>query len=143
MIRKIGAVLMALAVAASFSPSLADAASSSKKDKQKYKKYTKQLKKLPNYASPKGKVNSLSKKSTKLLPQNGAKVYKIAAKKFPLEVNKKAADRLQAVIAKIVGNSNIPDKQKNKIVKKLDQIFDKIPTPTPYQAWVGSELIYA
>lgn len=135
MIRKIGACLMAFAVAVSFSPATVEAASS-KAQKQKIQKTFKQLKKLPNRAAPVGKVKNLVKKLAKLDPKKTNKYYKTGLQKFPLEGGKEQAVLLASDVSKILKKSGLPSNQIAKIQSQVQKEAAKFPTPTPYQAFV-------
>lgn len=145
MIRKIGACLMAFAVAVSFSPVTAEAASS-KAQKQKIQKFWKQLKKLPNRAAPFGKTKNLAKKLTKLDPKKTNKYFKTALKKFPIvqgtETGKRQASLLGSDLSKIVKKvgpkAGMTDKKIAKVQSQMQKEVARFPTPTPtpspYQA---------
>lgn len=147
MIRKIGACLMAFAVAVSFSPVTAEAATS-KANQQKIKKFWKQLNALPNRAAPFGKTKNLAKKLTKLDPKKTNKYFKTALKKFPIsqgtDTGKRQAGLLGSDLSKIVKKEGpkfgLTDKKIAKIQSQMQKEVIKFPTPTPtpspYQASV-------
>lgn len=133
MISKLGVGILTVAALLIAVPSNVFAATSSK-DKEKIKKFSKQLNKLPNGASPASKVSSLVKKLSKLDPKKAGKYYKTGLKKLAkTQANKTAADKLATDVNKIVQKSGLPESQIKKItgdVTKQEEKFTPTPTPT-------------
>jgi hypothetical protein len=140
MIKKIGASLLTIVIAVGFNPGNVDAAQS--KEQKKIQKTFKKLKGFPNAATPAGKVNNTTNKLFKLDPKKSSKYYKVAVKKYIVTEAEANAKKLSKDASKELKKSGLSEKEIAKIEKQIEDA--PVPTPTPYQAWIGTrEMITA
>lgn len=138
MISKLGSSILVAVVGLFFATPSDVSAASSKATKNKIKKLFTQLKKLPNGASPAGKVSSLVKKLSKLDSKKANTYYKVGLTKLAKSMpNKNAVNNLTQAVVAIVKNSGLPTSQINKITKQVNQEDAKFsPTPITNQAMI-------
>ena len=135
MISKLGVgILLTVATLFFATPTNVIAATSSG-NAAKIKKYFKQLKALPNRATPAAKVSSLVTKLSRLDPKKAAKYYKIGLTKLGYAGGTAAASatKIAALVAKILKKSGLPASQIQKFTQQVKNAdLDYVPpTPSP------------
>jgi hypothetical protein len=111
-------------------------------NQNKINKYTRDLKNLPNRAAPTSRITSLVKKLVQLQPGKTSQYYAIGLRKvgLPGAAGKAYADRLNREVQKVLGRTDLPQKEQNAMVRRLNKIERlfvppaETPTPTPVSA---------
>lgn len=137
MISKLGALLtVGIAAFALAMPTQLHAASASA-NKKKIAKLKKDLAKLPNKATPVGKIRNILNQLSKLDPKNSAKYLKTGLSKLAPPNALNNAKALQKVVDNNVKRSSLSSGQKNSVIKSAAKVVKgykpPAPTPTPYQ----------
>jgi hypothetical protein len=136
MLKKLGAVFMAIAVSVTFLPE-ASAQQLTPKQKNKVNRLFKQLNGIANRSMLSGKVRTLVHQLSLINPEKSPKWYTVGTKKYAIYVTNKGqflARWLAKQVIKNIKSSNLTEQKKQSLIAKIKRISDGGAVVPPYQA---------